>query len=381
MIRFDDARMGEFLQTRPSLNANTLINYLANRQITFHPSALITRVVQFPDVSFWQGEIDYSIMCMETQAIILRAGQGIWPDIKFERNYLEARKCSKKIGVYWFFDGRYSPQDQAKTLLGILKGKTLEMEVYVDWEHNYGGAHEGLGNVVALMELIEKAGWKVGLYTGYYFFTSNSNLITNASHYNYLKLKPLWLAWYTNNPEDVKIPSPWTSLTHWQFGTPVIDWGQESKEIDMNFFNGTNEEFETRYGETGEIPMSDYAELKSNTTSNRAIRRPVAYPQVPHIIGAGFSTLVAGFELRANPLDFYVYASNITYNGIVQAFANDKWWKVKINIDGVEQDGWIAEIHKGVKLLNVRFVREPIIPKHVVEVLIDGVQVYRKELE
>src|SRR5688572_16627715 len=87
-----------------------------------------------------------------------------------------------------------------------------------------------------------------GLYTGYYWFRANSNPITHASQYNYLKDKPLWLAWYTDDPADVLIPAPWTRLTWWQYGTPVEDYGQEGTfEIDKNFYNGTLTEFYERY--------------------------------------------------------------------------------------------------------------------------------------
>lgn len=361
------AHAGEFLQTYPSLNYNTALNYLLTKSATFHPSANIARVVQFPDVSFYQGNINYSIMCMQTNAIILRAGQGIWEDEKFEINYIESRKCNKKIGVYWFCDGRYSPQQQAETLLPLLQGKKLDMEIYMDWEKNYGGGHEGLKNVVALMELIEKAGYKVGFYTGYYFFRGNSNSITHANQYAYLKTKPLWLGWYTNNPNDVFIPAPWTELTLWQFGTPDVDWGQETIEIDMNFFNGTKEEFESRYGEIGESPMADHVNLTSNTTKNRSIRKQTAYPQVPHVIGEWLASLFVGTTITTDPQDHYIYVSNITHNGIIQAHAGDKWWRVSTPA-GL---GWVAEIHKGEKLLNVEVVVEnptPTLPTLVINV-------------
>src|SRR3990167_11332580 len=126
MIEYrDEAQMGEFLQTRPSLNFHTLLNYLTTHPVSFHPSATITRVVQFPDVSFYQGDIVYSVMCMQTEAIIIRAGQNTWTDTKFERNYLEARKCNKKIGIYWFYDGRASPGKQAEILINLLSGKNF----------------------------------------------------------------------------------------------------------------------------------------------------------------------------------------------------------------------------------------------------------------
>lgn len=376
-MTYTDAYAGQFYQDKPSLNANTVFNYFLTDPVEFHPTAIITRVVQFPDVSFYQGEIHYSIMRTETDTIILRIGQNLWEDDQFRRNYTEAKQNGMRVGGYWFYDDRISPREQAERLVAICEGKTFELEIYIDWETSYGGEFKGLRNVVAMMELVEMAirvnifkAKGVGLYTGYYFFRGNSNSVANASQYAYLKSKPLWLAWYTTNPADVLIPAPWSDLTLWQFGTPAVNWGQETKEIDMNFFNGTRLEFELRYGEAGEIPMTDHVELTPNSNTNRTIRRPVAYPQVPHIIGTGFGSLLAGTTIETGVSDHYVYTSNVTYNGIVQAFAGDKWWKVLYN----GEVGWIAEIHKGDRYLNVTVVSDtpPTLPTLLIDVADDA---------
>ena len=353
---YTDAFAGEFYQKSPSLNLNTVLNYFLTRPVTLRSTAIIQQEVMFPDVSFYQEEIQYKIMCLQTKAIIIRAGQNLWVDDQFERNYLEAKKCGMKVGVYWFYDGRISPSDQARLLVTILLGKKLELEVYIDWERNYGGGHEGLKNVVAMMELVENAGLDikgVGLYTGYYFFRGNSNPVTNASQYEYLKRHPLWLAWYTLNPADVLIPAPWSKLTLWQWGTPVWDWGQATKEIDMNWFNGTKQEFESAYGETtGEPPMTDYVKLESNTSVGRTIRQQTAYPVVPHIMGSSIGSLISGKIAKALPNGKYVYASDIIYQGVKRAQQGDVWWKV-YEVDGQAMDGWVAEKHMGQTLLIV----------------------------
>lgn len=352
----DNAYMGEFLRQYkpPRFNTHTIVNYLL-----VQPAAIVTMEVEFPDVSFWQGEIDYGVMGTKTDAIIIRAGQNAWKDVQFDRNYEEAKKAGLLVGVYWFYDGRSSPGAQAELLISLLRGKKLELEVYLDWEHNYGGAHEGLSNVVAMMQVIEQAGLDikgVGLYTGYYFFRANSNPIANASQYNYLHTKPLWLAWYSANPANILIPAPWTDLTIWQWGTPDVEWGQQSEELDMNFYNGTKQEFAYLYGNTGEPPMTDYVELKSLSNSNHSIRQPTAYPQTPHILGATFSTLQAGTVARTDPANNYVYASDIFVSGVKRASQGDKWWKVQVG--GVT--GWIAERHLGVNYLSATLVPEPI---------------------
>lgn len=371
--------MGQFLKDYkpPPVSLNATLNNLLTRPVTFYPSAIITQEVNFPDVSFYQEEIDFSIMSQYTKAIILRIGQGEWIDEQFERNYREAKRYGLLVGGYWFFDGRTSPGKQADILTTMLRGKKLELEVYVDWERNYGGGHEGLGNVVAMMQSVESKGLDikdVGLYTGYYFFRANSNPITNASHYNYLKNKRLWLAWYTGNPADVLIPAPWNRLHLWQWGTPVLNWGQKTKEIDMNTFNGTRKEFEDLYGvnspEEPEEPMN-YVELKSNTSVGRSVREQTNYPQVPHIIGTKVGTLLAGQVAKALPEDKYTYTSNAIYNGSVYAQTGDVWWKVyEVNGSAVE-NVWIAERHMGQSLLVVTPKSDepaPALPTLIVEV-------------
>lgn len=393
-MNYTDAYAGQFYQDKPSLNVNTVLNYFLARPVTFHPSAIITRMVQFPDVSFYQGEINYSVMRMQTDAIILRIGQNLWEDDEFERNYEQSKRNGMLVGGYWFYDDRISPRVQAEKLVEICVGKTFELELFIDWENSYGGEFRGLQNVVAMMELVEMAiqmgifrAKGVGMYTGYYFFRANSNAMSNASQYNYLKTRPLWLAWYTNNPADVLIPAPWTELNLWQFGTPNIDWGQQTEEIDMNWFNGTRQDFDSRYGEAGELPpMTEHMKLESNSSLTRSVRAQVAYPQVPHIVGSKTASLSATGHAKALPTDKYVYASNITYidnNGVThRANQGDIWWKV-YEVDGVAMTGWIAERHLGQTLLTTTFVPGTTTPPpnpHVVEVYIDGVLEYRKEL-
>lgn len=260
---------------------------------------------KFPDVSFYQGNINWDIMRSKTDAVIIRAGQGKWIDSKFNVNYNESKKRGMYRGIYWFYDDRVSPGEQANLLIGLIKNDPPEMEVWIDWERTYNGQFKDLKNIVAMMEVVEKAGFKVGMYTGYYWFLENTNTEAHKPQLDYLKTKPLWLAWYVNNPENnfmyvtrqdktniiekiiaiiskilvklirrekptvinyVSIPRPWTSIFLWQYGTPNVgkEYGTETIELDMNYINMTNEEFYKFYKkeesteEEEEKPMEKY---------------------------------------------------------------------------------------------------------------------------
>lgn len=242
---------GEFLRDyendRYSFTERHLKFVDAVRSIIVQPDA-----EQFADVSFYQAGMNWDTYQQNARAVILRIGQNIWKDTEWEHNYRETKKRELLVGGYFFYDGRVSPQQQMNVILEAMNGKTLEMELFIDWERNYKGSYEGLTNVVKLMKLCEAAGIKckgLGLYTGYYWFIENSNSTTHAAEYAYLKTKALYLAWYAA-ASLVKIPAPFPTWTHWQFGTPVIPWGQPTAEIDMNKHNGTKAEFTQRYGGT-----------------------------------------------------------------------------------------------------------------------------------
>lgn len=209
--------------------------------------AIITQEVRFPDISFYQGSPNFDTVATFTDTIIVRAGQNVWVDSEFKRNYAEAKRKGMRRGVYWFYDDRVSPEEQARIVIDLLEGDLPEMEIFADWEKTYGGPYSGLKSVVKFMVACEAGlpGSTVGMYTGYYWFRENSNPTTHAAEYDYLKTAPLWLAWYTTNPAYVLIPAPWTKLTHWQYGTGP-GYGIAGT-IDLDVYNGPRTQFERAY--------------------------------------------------------------------------------------------------------------------------------------
>jgi GH25 family lysozyme M1 (1,4-beta-N-acetylmuramidase) len=315
--------------------------------------------------------------------VICKAGQYNYTDYAFEHNWKEAKRIGIPRASYWFLDYRDTGRLQAQRYWDLLKSDPGEGPLVVDFESGSGGDWQVLYDFIAeLQSLSNYPDEKIWIYTGYSYWIEHSPLF--LAQRLWFSKYPLWLAYYTEKPEHAQVPDTWTECVMWQKGTPSIglEVGAHSKEIDYDLLNG--KELSKYF--TGAIPndgngepMSDYIELKSALNSNHSIRRPTAYPQTPHIIGTAFSTpLQAGTTIQCGPEDFYLYASDITYLGIKQAYQGDKWWRVMIGSDV----GWIAEKHKGVTYLTARLVQvtppPPVV--HTVDVMIDGVNVFHTEL-
>ena len=267
------------------------------------------------------------------KSAIFRAGQNVWVDTQFERNRSEAVRLGMNWGLYWFYDDRVSPGAQADALYALFSNDQARptMEVWCDWETSYGGRYGGLANVVAFMQRVEALmPWaKVGMYTGYYWWMERTNAILNAAHFYYLKNKPLWLAWYVDNPAFVKIPRPWNVLTLWQYGTPVrgAEFGVKTAEIDMNWFNGTAEEFNQRYG-----VVTPPAEIIVDNGETQKMATHIITPKATSItLPSGKKGINLRDRTSANGVEPPLSQPNVKvevtiyddFTGLVETFVND----------------------------------------------------------
>jgi lysozyme len=223
-------------------------------------SIVIPRSVFLPDVSYYQGVIDWAKMkAAGVHGVIIRAGQAGTIDKEFDNNWRGARANGIPRGSYWFYDSRAAPKAQAALWWGKVGSDKGELLHVLDLEENYGGAYGGWGNwKVCLDEFRRLSGGnvKLGIYTGYYYWTSKAPVGTGDLQY--FASYPLWLAWYASNPAYVVIPKPWTSLILWQYGTtppkPAAEYGVKSLELDSNNFNGDAAAYRKYFGLDAEPP-------------------------------------------------------------------------------------------------------------------------------
>lgn len=284
----------------------------------------------FGDVSFYQAGMNWDTYALNARAAIIRIGQNTWPDTSFVTFYNEAKAREIALGGYWFFDGRASPDQQLAVIKSQMSGRSFELELYVDWEKDYGGAYEGLPRVVELMQKIEAAGIRckaVGMYTGYYWFLEHSNATVNAAQYTYLRQRPLWLAWYAA-ASVVKVPAPWVSWTHWQYGTPALKWGQPTTvEIDANYSSLSKTQFEQEYlgGETVPPVGGDMEQWKIIWSKGARLRTGpgISYSAAPitdNILDFGEVVNVKAYKVNTVGMDEWAQHENgywfaTVYNG------------------------------------------------------------------
>lgn len=337
-------------RTRPVYNFNTITNLVLTRTTRVRMvESLVDGEEIFPDVSFYQGDINWDIMSAHTRAIIIRASQQVWPDSKFLVNWSAAKQKGLLRGLYHFYDGRAAPKDQAATVEKLVKDDLPEMEIWVDWERNYGGRWEGLKNVVAMMQRLEELlpGVEVGMYTGYYFMIANSNAILNSSEYKYLATKPLWLAQYVAPTSKLLIPAPWTQppRVH-QYGTPVVGraYGTQSLELDMNRYSDAEKSFNERYNLTGgpKPPPSTSNGEQMTTISPPEWKKVTADPKMNIRNTAGVVTTAS--DIGDLPLNSLVLVDQSTYVGTVL------WYHL---IDGASPTGVHLKTADG-RLINQR---------------------------
>ncbi len=229
------------------------------------------------DVSFYQDDpstpqpIDFNKMKSEgVRGVIIRAGQNSWPDVEFKTSWENAKLAGLPRGSYYYYDNNQKPSVQAKTWCDQFEnGDYGELPLWCDFEDRNNGKYFGWKFWYDFMEnvkfLIPNA--RLGIYTGYYYWTEFSpNIITQGSQARYFANYDLWIASY-DTPAP-RIPKLFTTYKMWQFSDlgDGYKYGVESKELDMNYFNGTEEEWLTYSNQTTPPqPPTQYPQINNLT--------------------------------------------------------------------------------------------------------------------
>lgn len=228
------------------------------------------------DCSFWQDDdetpqkIDFHKMKdAGAEFVILRAGQNKWQDEDF-KDYWKDSKGILPRGSYWFYDSRVDPKIQARLWVSTLGDNLGELPMFCDFEDTYRGAFHGWKQwynfMVELQRLLPEK--QLGIYTAYYYWIENTLQVGIPSiSLQWFAQFPLWIANY--GVTTPLVPRPWSTWDIHQFtdNGDGTKYGVESLNIDLNYFNGTIEDFRIRYNLTDQLKRGNrlLAEFENKT--------------------------------------------------------------------------------------------------------------------
>lgn len=198
------------------------------------------------DVSRWQDnnstpqQIDFAKARQAgAQFVFIKASQACWLDEDFVWNWKAAKDAGLWRGAYHYLDWTRPALDQARFFAGVLEKDPGEFPPVLDYECRTNIPRPGTARLACktFLEELTRLIWHPplalpGLYTGPSYWKEFGSADQYWSKYW------LWIANYYKQAPDV--PKPWTSWTFWQY-TDIGDglaFGAESKELDMNWFNG-----------------------------------------------------------------------------------------------------------------------------------------------
>lgn len=167
------------------------------------------------DVSTHQGNFNFEKAMKEgVEFAILRAGvTGLLSkgkDAKFERNYKICKELGLPVGAYYYskFTTVAKAKEEANYFLKLLKGKQFEYPVYLDIESDKQkkvSKRVLTDGVKAFCEVLEKAGYYVGIY-------SFKSFIEDYLYDNELDAYDHWIAQWSTKCSYTK------KYGMWQFG-------------------------------------------------------------------------------------------------------------------------------------------------------------------
>ena len=199
------------------------------------------------DISYHNGEIDFSKVKSQVDFIIMRSGYGKKTtdskEVKFDIYYEEAKKNNIPIGTYWYSYAN-TPEEalvEAQTFLNKVKGKKFEYPVFYDVEEKsiLNQGKEIVSKIIkTFLEEVEKNGYLVGLYSSASYL---ENLVDDEIKDKYI----IWVAQWGKNIDKPRYNGKWDI---WQYSSKGHIDGVQSQNVDLDFSNKNFEEIVKEQG-------------------------------------------------------------------------------------------------------------------------------------
>lgn len=184
------------------------------------------------DVSYAQGEIEWSVVQSQIDFAILRCGYGQdepgQDDLMWERNAAACEELGIPYGAYFFCYAR-TPQEaygEAMHALRLLEGKNLTYPVFYDLEYSSWQGNlkpEEYATIATIFcDVLSSYGFKVGIYSNLDWWT---NRLTAPCFDNWYR----WMAQYNDTCD-------YQGVYHmWQYSDRGTVEGIDGNTVDMNY--------------------------------------------------------------------------------------------------------------------------------------------------
>lgn len=334
------------------------------------PSALVN--FEYPDLSrvlglstsHWTGIVNWKIAREAgIKFAYIKAQNGVNNPTRFwKENYEGARKEGIKVGGYtWLYPASVaSPGTQARKLVDMAKIYPTDLPWCVDFEWT-SPSNPNTGDLWGFVQpFTDLHGHRPAIYTAPGYWNEFGSVSPVWSPF------PLWQAQYKKGNADIM--KPWTdgyTFLQWTERGKGIDYGvPTSGEIacELNYYRGTLAQFEAEYGNTP----------------------PIEEPPQGEAMYIG--TILAGvLNIRSSAGTNQTAIGQLLKDDVIEAAQIiSGWWQLtKITRSGVNVPlpAVICYAYQGTNNGYIRLDNTP--PPsatHTVDVIIDGVNVFHKDL-
>lgn len=193
------------------------------------------------DVSFWQNNastpqsVDFDKAYKNgARFVFIKASQASFRDRDHTLNWKNAKDAGLLRGAYHFIVWEITPEIQADFFCSVIGDDIGELPPVADfewWKTTPPNALEILGRFLNRVEY--NLGRVPMIYTAPGFWNQYGSKDQRWARY------PLWIAHY--GVYSPSVPKPWWKWDFWQYTSKGdgLAFGAESKDLDMNWFNGS----------------------------------------------------------------------------------------------------------------------------------------------
>jgi len=248
--------------------ATKLSSYI---QVTPNPPEEDVAKARGIDVSRWQKEIDFDKVKADGYSFVIIRASGpnddrtaVVKDPYFDQNYERAKAAGLLVGAYHGLQDVFP--GQALLFVESVGDRELDLGYFADLEASTLSDAKCSAHVNAVdARLVKRFGWPEGKYCKIY----TSPGFMSGRDTSFAEGRDLWLAHWTDNEDNIIIPSPWTEYEFWQYGVGDAGFVDGiSTRIDLNLFKDTVQALYEKYKKEDDGDMVEVVDVNGNVVEN-----------------------------------------------------------------------------------------------------------------